>query len=99
MTLAVTGQEGHPPAFERSDDVGPGRFAERRAQPDFAFIFEAVDLVEPRSAQDADRRTRWLGFFGPGHESSLASYTFFREGESTPACPAGFRLSGVNSGP
>ena len=70
VALAVAGQESHLPAFERPDDEGAGGLPERRPEADLASVFDAVDLVEPRAAQDADGGMRLLRFLGPGHEYS-----------------------------
>jgi hypothetical protein len=83
MTLAVAGQEGHPAAFERPDDIGAGRVSEGRSEPDFALVLETFDLVEPGAAEDADLRPRRLCLFGPGHGSSSVPYTFFGDAESS----------------
>ena len=56
VAAAVARQEDDLAVAEAADAVGVGRIAERRAHPVPADVGEALQLVEPAAADDADSR-------------------------------------------
>src|SRR5438105_1037752 len=84
VSASVTREKSDTGSVDLADDVRIGRFAERRFDLLFFHNLETIHLVQPGSADDADRRVdhRWY----LRRESSMAAET--RVANSTAATPS-----------